>query len=76
MQTITPFMHLCHMGAALGIDLVRFVGASLQSRAALAAENLFLRKQLALYRERPVRPRRASIRSARAGSAGAVLRLA
>jgi hypothetical protein len=31
------------MGAALGVDLVRFVGVSLRSRTALAAENLFLR---------------------------------
>jgi putative transposase len=44
----------------LGIDLVRFLGASLQSRAVLAAENLFLPKQLAMYRERQVKPRRAS----------------
>jgi hypothetical protein len=44
----------------LGIDLVRFLGASLRSRTALAAENLFLRKQLALYHERQVKPRRAS----------------
>jgi hypothetical protein len=44
----------------LGIDLMRFLGASHRSRAALAAENLFLRKQLALYRERQVKPRQAS----------------
>jgi putative transposase len=44
----------------LGRDLVRLLGASLRSRTALAAENLFLRKQLALYRERQVNPRRAS----------------
>lgn len=42
------------------MDLVRFLEASLRSRTALAAENLFLRKQLALYRERHVKPRRAS----------------
>ena len=30
-----------------------------KSRSALAAENLFLRKQLALYQERKVRPHRA-----------------
>ena len=60
METITPFNHLCRVGAALGIDLVRFLGTSLRSRTALAAENLFLRKQLALYRERQVQPRRAS----------------
>jgi hypothetical protein len=32
---------------------------AMRSRAQLAAENLFLRKQLALYLERRVRPRRA-----------------
>jgi putative transposase len=31
-----------------------------QSLSALAAENLFLRKQLALYRERGIKPRRAT----------------
>jgi hypothetical protein len=31
----------------------------LRSRASLAAENLFLRKQLAFYQERTVKPRRA-----------------
>jgi putative transposase len=60
MQTITPFSHLCRVGAALGIDLVRLLGTSLRARAALAAENLFLRKRLALYRKQQVKPRRAS----------------
>jgi transposase InsO family protein len=35
------------------------VSATMRSRAQLAAENLFLRKQLAMYRERGVKPRRA-----------------
>jgi cell shape-determining protein MreC len=39
-------------------DVAAFVRLSLQSRAHLAAENMFLRKQLALYLERQVRPRR------------------
>ena len=39
-------------------DLVAFVRLGLTSRAQLAAENLFLRKQLALYRERCTKPRR------------------
>ncbi len=38
---------------------MRFLGASVRARIALAAENLFLRKQLALYRERRVKHRRA-----------------
>jgi len=41
-------------------DVLQFVKVGLRSRAQLAAENLFLRKQLALYLEREVRPRRAS----------------
>jgi hypothetical protein len=40
-------------------DVARFASLALQSRASLAAENLFLRKQLALYLERQVKPRRA-----------------
>src|SRR5215472_1615039 len=40
-------------------DSLRLIGASLQPRCRMAAENLFLRKQLALYLERQVKPRRA-----------------
>jgi putative transposase len=40
-------------------ELIRFASSLLRSRAQRAAENLFLRKQLALYVERRVRPRRA-----------------
>ena len=36
----------------LSLDFIRFLRNLLQSRSALAAENLFLRKQLALYQER------------------------
>ena len=39
-------------------DLGQFLRSALQSRTALVAENLFLRKQLAFYREHKVRPRR------------------
>jgi len=39
-------------------DVIRFAASMLRPRAQLAAENLFLRKQLALYVERQVRPRR------------------
>ena len=41
------------------IDTLRLLGLALRSHAQLAAENLFLRKQLALYVERQVKPRRA-----------------
>ena len=43
----------------LMLDALRLVRVSLRSRCALAAENLFLRKQLALYVERNLKPRRA-----------------
>jgi putative transposase len=39
-------------------DGLRFLGLCLRPSPALAAENLFLRKQLALYQERQVKPRR------------------
>jgi hypothetical protein len=60
MRHVEPFLHLGWMVATLWVDLVRFLGASLRSRTALSAENLCLRKQLALYRERQGTPRRAS----------------
>jgi hypothetical protein len=44
----------------LSLDFLRFLGSLLQSRVALATENLFLRKQPALYQERQLRPRRAT----------------
>ena len=43
---------------ALLTDLLGLLRAAFRSRAHLAAENLFLRKQLASYVERQVRPRR------------------
>lgn len=39
-------------------DSLRFARSLLRSRTALAAENLFLRKQLAFYQERTVKPGR------------------
>jgi transposase InsO family protein len=44
----------------LVVDAGRFLRLWLRSPAQLAAENLFLRKQLALYQERHVKPRRAT----------------
>ena len=40
------------------LDVVTLAGVAVTSRSQLAAENLFLRKQLALYQERHVKPRR------------------
>ena len=59
-ECLDLWVHLGRVLARLAIDLVTFVATSLHSRATLAAEKLFLRKQLALYRERQVKPRRAS----------------
>jgi hypothetical protein len=41
-------------------EVWRFLLLCLRQRPALAAENLFLRKRLALYQERHIRPRRAT----------------
>jgi len=48
-----------NVGARVAGDIVQFVLSILRPRGRLAAENLFLRKQLALYLERQVKPRRA-----------------
>ncbi len=55
---------LCHMVQGVSTlltvlgDAARFLRLSLRSPAALVAENLFLRKQLALYQECHIKPRR------------------
>ena len=57
---------LCHlqrlagMLLALLVDALRYPGLCLRPPAALATENLFLRKQLALYQERHITPKRAT----------------
>jgi putative transposase len=50
---------VCILLVLLG-DTVRFLLLCLRPPAALVAENLFLRKQLALYQERRIKPRRAT----------------
>ena len=55
--------HLMQLVCALLVllvDTARCLLLSLRPSAALAAENLFLRKQLALYQERHIQPRRAT----------------
>src|ERR671936_1690826 len=42
------------------VDVLRFLRLCLRPAPVLAAENLFLRKQLALYQERHAKPRRAT----------------
>jgi putative transposase len=54
-----PAQLVCILLALLG-DTVRFLLLCLRPPAALVAENLFLRKQLALYQERYIKPRRAT----------------
>ena len=44
------------------VDLASFLWLSLRPQNALAAENLFLRKQLAMYQERNDKPRRPDTR--------------
>src|SRR5262245_30517858 len=55
-SVIPPACTLC----TLLLDVSRFLCLCLRPNPALAAENLFLRKQLALYQEHHVKPRRAS----------------
>ena len=44
--------------AGLFVDLLRLAALACRSEESLAAENLVLRKQLALYQERQIRPGR------------------
>ena len=52
------FSSLIRAGFAICLELSTFLRSSIRSRSALLAENLFLRKQLAFYQERQIRPRR------------------
>jgi len=54
------FPHASKVFYQLTMDFIRLLGSFLRSRSALAAEDLFLRKQLSLYQERKVRPHRAT----------------
>jgi hypothetical protein len=51
--------HLLYTILAVASAFASLAPSAIRSRAQLAAENLFLRKQLALYQERKVKPRRA-----------------
>jgi putative transposase len=53
-------MKFCVLWLNLFADMFRLVILTLRSRNSLAAENLFLRKQLAIYQERGIKPRRIS----------------
>jgi putative transposase len=52
-------VHCLRTLSLVAVDLIRLVALAARPRAALVAENLFLRKQLVLFQERKVRPRRA-----------------
>lgn len=53
-------LHLAGTLLTLLVDVVRFLRLCLRPAPVLAAANLFLRTQLALYQERPIKPRRAT----------------
>jgi hypothetical protein len=57
---IRTVVHSFRTISSVVVDLVRLAFLAAYSRRALAAENLFLRKQLALYQERKVKPRQAN----------------
>src|SRR5215831_2507283 len=54
------FEHLIRTIFAVLLDIVTFTRLCLRPTTAVAAENLFLRKQLSLFVERQIKPRRAS----------------
>src|SRR5580700_4093607 len=51
--------HLTRTGFRVLLDFLGLVVLTCRSRSTLEAENLFLRKQLALFQERQTKPRRA-----------------
>ena len=53
---LSSLVHLFQSIRQVLVDLSRLLLLTTKSRSALAAENLFLRKQLALFQERQVRP--------------------
>jgi signal transduction histidine kinase len=57
-RIIQLLAELAHLARTPLTDVMHFISLFARSRTALAAENLFLRKQLAFYQERKVRPRR------------------
>lgn len=60
MKAADVLCRLASMLFDLSRDALRFLLLGTRSSAALKAENIFIRKQLALYLEREVKPRRAS----------------
>jgi putative transposase len=60
MTTVSHLLHFISALFGLAQDVFRFLLLGTRSSAALKAENLFLRKQLALYVDRKAKPQRAS----------------
>jgi hypothetical protein len=60
LHAIQPLVPCVVMLCTLLLEAARFLRCCLRSPAALAAENLFLRKQLALYQARHVKPQHAT----------------
>ena len=60
MSSLSPFSNLMSGVFGVLIDILTLLRLIFRSPGALAAENLFLRKQLGLYVERKQKPRRAS----------------
>jgi hypothetical protein len=56
---VKPARHLLQTILAVSRDLAWLTSSAMRSRAQLAAENLFARKQLALYQERKIKSQRA-----------------
>lgn len=54
MQKLHSLSHWLLTLSSLVTDVLRFIGLGLRPRSTLAAENLFLRKRLALYLERKI----------------------
>src|SRR3984893_18109186 len=57
---VSLLLTLACIAAAIFADVLAFLLLCFRSAAAVAAENLFLRKQLGLYVERKIKPRRAT----------------
>ena len=60
MQTVSALLRVVSLLFSIVRDSIRFILLWTRSSVSLRAENLFLRKQLALYLERKTKPRRAN----------------
>jgi putative transposase len=58
MSPLRAAFRIFHMSQDLVREALRFFRLTVSARASLAAEVLFLRKQLAFYHERKIKPRR------------------